>query len=336
MINYVSPSVYEFIAEAPNYTQAIDILRNLYVKPVNVMYNRHILITHRQGDTETIDQYLQELERLSKHCNFAAVSAEEYRQEYVRDAFINGLRSSAIRTRLLESPALTLQQAFQEARTLELAQKHSDDFQSPSTSIVAGITSEQSETALAAANKGPTGAEKQKCFFCGNDRHPRQKCPARESVCNKCQKTGHWERVCRSNKSNNNLGALTANQPSLCTIHSTQPTVDQRKDSSMTTTYVNNRALQTLIDSGSDLSFISEKVAKKLKLFILPAPSKSITLADKTQSCPVVGEVVLDMNINGTLYTGQVISVLRNLFVDMIIGKDFMRQHKSVTLNFGG
>ena len=76
--------------------------------------------------------------------------------------------------------------------------------------------------------------------------------------------------------------------------------------------------------------------AKKLKLFILPAPSKTITLADKTQSCPVVGEVVLDMNINRTLYTGQVISVLKNFFVDTIIGKDFMKQHKSVTLNFGG
>ena len=56
--------MYEFVAEAPSYTRAIEILRQLYVKPVNVMYNRHVLITHRQNDTETVDQYLQELERL--------------------------------------------------------------------------------------------------------------------------------------------------------------------------------------------------------------------------------------------------------------------------------
>ena len=128
LINYVSPSVYEFIAEAPNYDRAIDILNELHVKPVNAMYNRHVLITHRQSDTETVDQYLQELERLSKNCNFTAVLAKEYRQEYVRDAFINGLSSPVIRQRLLESPTLTLQQAFQQARTLELARKHSADF----------------------------------------------------------------------------------------------------------------------------------------------------------------------------------------------------------------
>ena len=80
LINYISPSVYEFVAEAPNYTRSIEILRQLYVKPVNVMYNRHVLITHHQNDTETVGQYLQELERLSKNCNFANVTAVDYRQ----------------------------------------------------------------------------------------------------------------------------------------------------------------------------------------------------------------------------------------------------------------
>lgn len=82
LINYVSPSVYELIAETPSYTRAIEIPRQkFYVKPVNVMYNLHVLITHRQNDTETVEQYL-------KNCNFAA-SAEEYHLEYDRDVFIN-------------------------------------------------------------------------------------------------------------------------------------------------------------------------------------------------------------------------------------------------------
>ena len=185
LINYVSPSVYEFISEAPNYARAIDILRELYVKPVNVMYNRHVLITHRQSDTDTVDQYLQELERLSKNCNFANLTVEEYRQKYVRDAFKNDLRSPVICQRLLESHTLTLQQAFQQARTLELAQKHSVDFQSTST-IVAAVN-DKAETVVASVNRGSTsGTVKQKCFFRGNDRHPRQKCSAKESVFNKC------------------------------------------------------------------------------------------------------------------------------------------------------
>ena len=276
---------------------------------------------------------------------FCCVSAEEYRQEYVRDAFINGLHSPVIRQRLLESHTLTLQQAFQQARTLELAQKHSANFQS--TSFVAAVDADgQAEASVAAINKAPTvGTEKQKCFFCSNDRRPRNKCPAKDSVCNKCTKIEHSVRVCRSTKSDSKLlGAVlshnqpNSNQPLLCsgqTVKPSQTVNDRNKDSSMTTTYVKNSALKTLIDTGSDLSFISEKVADKLKLFILPI-SRSVTLADCTQSCTVVGEVVLDITVNGTLYSGQVLSVLNNLFVETIIGKDIMKKHKSVTLHFEG
>ena len=31
--------------------------------------------------------------------------------------------------------------------------------------------------------------------------HDRQKCPAKEAVCRKCQKKGHYQRACRSNTS---------------------------------------------------------------------------------------------------------------------------------------
>ena len=37
-----------------------------------------------------------------------------------------------------------------------------------------------------------------KYFFCGGDPHPREKCPARNSICFACQKQGHHASVCRS------------------------------------------------------------------------------------------------------------------------------------------
>ena len=45
---------------------------------------------------ESIDTYLQILKHLSKDCNFTAVTAEQHRQSYIRDAFINGLYSKEI------------------------------------------------------------------------------------------------------------------------------------------------------------------------------------------------------------------------------------------------
>ena len=34
--------------------------------------------------------------------------------------------------------------------------------------------------------------------FCGNNRHPRKNCQAGEAFCNKCEKKGHFRKVCQS------------------------------------------------------------------------------------------------------------------------------------------
>jgi len=41
-----------------------------------------------------------------------------------------------------------------------------------------------------------------KCYYCGNKRHPRFKCPARDRVCYKCKKKGHFSSVCLSESKN--------------------------------------------------------------------------------------------------------------------------------------
>eukprot|EP00794_Sanderia_malayensis_P013264 gene13264-14631_t len=39
-----------------------------------------------------------------------------------------------------------------------------------------------------------------KCMFCGNNLHPRSKCPAKDTVCHFCHKTGHFAKVCMKKK----------------------------------------------------------------------------------------------------------------------------------------
>lgn len=47
-------------------------------------------------------------------------------------------------------------------------------------------------------NKHSDMRKEDTCKFCGHDNHPRQKCPARNSTCHKCNKRGHYGRVCLS------------------------------------------------------------------------------------------------------------------------------------------
>ena len=174
LVNFVSPTVYEYISECGNYNQAIDILRKLYVKPKNEIYARHMLTNRRQNPSESLDEFLQNLKNLSKDCNYKAVSADLHREEAIRGAFISGLISNVIRQRLLENPILSLATAFDQARSLDQAQKNSDSFSFQSSSTAAAISPEsknlETVTAIEETVYSASTNKASKCYFCGNNR----------------------------------------------------------------------------------------------------------------------------------------------------------------------
>ena len=64
-------------------------------------------------------------------------------------------------------------------------------------------------------------------------------------------------------------------------------------------------------------------------MFIIPV-SKPISLADPSFTSKTVGEVVVDIVINDKLYKGFILSVLKSLVSEVIMGKDFLKRHKKV------
>ena len=127
LINHVDTSVYEYISEAETY-ETTRILHKIYIKPINEIFARYQLTTCRQQPDQTLDEYIQILKRLSKDCNFTAVNPEQHRQEGIRDAFMAGLMSNHICQRLLESESMNLQHILDKARSLNEAQKNSEEF----------------------------------------------------------------------------------------------------------------------------------------------------------------------------------------------------------------
>ncbi|XP_068235617.1 uncharacterized protein [Palaemon carinicauda] len=223
LVNCVSSSVYELIEDSSTFESA-----------------RHVLATRRQQSGESIDEFLRELHKLSKDCNFQSVTAEQYRQELVSDAFINGIASVFIRQRLLENKSLNLETAHNQARTLDLAQRSADAYESPPVPHTAALVPErqaqlsddqqQHPTQEGAEGSSPGGSavaaaylSKRKCYFCGNALHSigRVSCPARTATCNKCGKTGHFAKVCKSKVSGSTTATLY--NPTLLTITATYP-----------------------------------------------------------------------------------------------------------------
>ena len=105
-------------------------LKNVYVKPHNILAARHELLVCKQKPGESVDQFVICLQQLSKQCDFQNVTAENYRLELMRDALIAGLSFTPIRLRLLENRNLAFQEAYDQARAQELAHKNSEAYQS--------------------------------------------------------------------------------------------------------------------------------------------------------------------------------------------------------------
>ena len=116
LTNYLSPQTYAYISEATKYEAAVQLLCSLHQKKNNVAFVRHILITRLQAQNETISQYVYALCGLAKECFFQAVSAERYKDDMTKNAFINGLRSDTTRRRLLEEETLDFDTAIKKSR----------------------------------------------------------------------------------------------------------------------------------------------------------------------------------------------------------------------------
>ena len=94
----------------------------------NPIFARYELISCKQRSGESLDRYLRKLTQLSMDCDYQAVSAQLHKEEAIRDAFIAGIISNEIRQRLLEDSNLTLQVAFEKARSLETAQRNAKSY----------------------------------------------------------------------------------------------------------------------------------------------------------------------------------------------------------------
>ena len=248
----------------------------------------------------------------------------------MRDAFISGLFSPLIRQRLLENHKLDLQTAISQARAMASAQLNADIYNVTSTPIgVNTIKSTTSPEPVSPTHSSPTlaVAKTAPCYFCGNSRHPRSQCPARNAICRNCQKQGHFAKVCKSTRS------TPTHSNAVILASAIQSTIDILHKSTVTV-FVSDKRFNALVDSGSSDNFIKLSVVRKLGLTFTQAHC-GITLASSAKAI-VLGFCRLDVTIANNQYSGTKFLVLENLFCNILLGHSFLRLHKSVSITFGG
>lgn len=225
LLHYVGSAAFDMLCDrlSPEdpYVQPFDslitILEEFYDPvPLEISEN-YIFHQRRQEESETVQQFLAALHKLSIHCNFG-----QYHKTALRNQLVFGLRNKKAQTRLLEKKELTLDEAINVAVTMELTEKGSEQMSAtgqnqnlarieyikagkkPVTKNYAPKNTKYQAGKSRGKSLGPSGHDKNshhiKCYRCGKP-HLASKCTINRDVrCNGCGKQGHIRAVCFSNK----------------------------------------------------------------------------------------------------------------------------------------
>ena len=98
---------------------------------------------------------------------------------------------------------------------------------------------------------------------------------------------------------------------------------------------VNELPVDALMDTGSSDSYIDASLCKKLDLIVRGNPS-TISMASKSYSVKVNGNVNVDLNVFSNQYPDFKSGVMKNLCSDVILGLDFMKLHSKVNFEMNG
>ena len=230
----------------------------------------------------------------------------------IRDRIVVGIRDQALSERLQTVADLTLEKAKTLVRQREAVHEQQLALNG-STKMDRSLDSVQKRTLN---SKGRSQPQRKvpistlqhpatKCSRCGRRPHPRHQCPARDSECHKCHKRGHYSAQCFSKS----VGEI--HDPPESDNFAFLNTVGSDCSTSWTCTIsVNGQNVPFKVDTGAEVTVISEKYAKLLSQDLQP-PSKRLHGPDR-QPLSVMGEITIAMTYKDKQVT-QTIFVVRNL-----------------------
>lgn len=172
-----------------------------YFKPhKNVIFDRFLFNSRKQMPGESIETFITDLYSLIEKCDYGNL-----KDELLRDRIVVGMSDSKTSEILQLKADLTLSEAVKIARSAEMQHKY--------TKVIREKESESDdETKTKEVNftgkfnsggknntwkKRDQRRNEETCYFCGESRHPRKDCPARDVVCHNCKVKGHFRKVCK-------------------------------------------------------------------------------------------------------------------------------------------
>lgn len=170
------------------FQELVSAFNTYYNTRKNVIIDRAKFNKRNQRQGEPIEEFIQDLHKLASECNFGAL-----KDELIRDRIVVGVADDALSDELQSKAELTLEIAMQLSRQSE-ARKESRPFIRGDSSVDYMAQNKSKNMKMTYRPQH----NKETCGYCGHEPHRREKCPAKRTVCSKCNKVGHYQAVCRS------------------------------------------------------------------------------------------------------------------------------------------
>ena len=138
---------------------------------------------------------------------------------------------------------------------------------------VGGQRSERRESqAVTRRDNAQTG---EKCSRCGRERHPREKCPARDAQCHNCKRKGHYSAQCHQRAVSSIQDGETNESAFLDTVSS------GRKSVWIVHIAINGTEISFKLDTGAEVTGVSKQVWEALEKTSTPATSSTALWASQ-------------------------------------------------------
>ena len=156
----------------------------------SVIVERYKFNSRQRLPSESISEYVAALRKLAEFCNYG-----ESLDEMLCDRFVCGIAHSAVQKRFLTEANLSFTKAVTVAQVVELAEKGSQQIQSPGDTEPKEV--HKFSTTKQNANKNKDNSkDKSTCYRCGG-KHNQLTCRFKSETCRFCSKRGHIAKVCR-------------------------------------------------------------------------------------------------------------------------------------------
>ena len=199
----------------------------------------------------------------------------------IRDRIVVGLQDAGLSEKLQLEPEPTLESAIAKVQQSELIKKQLPTVRGDEQKIEAISNKKSAHFKRCMSNPlrqltkniPDRRREPESCSRCGKTPgHNQQHCPARLATCHKCQKKGHFQKMCRTKKVETvSTGEESCDQVFLGAVESSG-------ESWKVTLFLNKIPIQFKIDTGAEVSVIPEALSKPFSSIysdLLPKTSKA-------------------------------------------------------------